>query len=71
MSGTIGITAHHVPGVRAVRRAISVRLHAVRARGGLSLPFALPVALALTAGSTWAIMTFAERISSTLSAVQW
>jgi hypothetical protein len=62
MSGTIGITAH--PGVRTARRTLAGRLRAIRTRGGFTAPVAVPVALAITAGTTWAVVTMASRVVS-------
>lgn len=62
MSGTIGTTPHRWS-TRPVVALLWVRLRrsvvTVRVTGGLPLPFAVPLALTLTASVLWATITVA------------
>ena len=63
MSGTLGISPIRVVGVVGVMRSarfLRGRVEALRRRGGLALPLAVPVAVAVTATVVWVTVTLAS-----------
>ena len=64
MSGTLGISPIREVGVVGVMRAarfLRGRLETLRRRGGLTLPLAVPVAVAVTGAVVWVTVTLTRR----------
>jgi hypothetical protein len=59
MSGTVGIVPSRLAGaVSAIRRRrtqVAAQVRQVRSQGGLPVPVAVPLALAITASIAWAV----------------
>lgn len=63
MSGTLGISPIREVGVVGVMRAarfLRGRVETLRRRGGLTLPLAVPVAVAVTGAVVWVTVTLAS-----------
>ena len=63
MSGTLGIAPIRevgVVGALRLARTVRVRIGVVHRRGGLAIPVAVPLAVAVTTGIVWATVAAAS-----------